>query len=385
MKDWYIQHNIDDETLQQLILLDQGAYAAKDIGDFSLCKRWLGVNDKIYTVLKLGNMAVGYINFIPLKDDVFERFEQGKMKDYNLTEDDILPFTKGASLNCLFMSIVIKKEFRDGMAIIKLTQAFTQFLDELKSQGVHIKKIIQDCVSVDGIKFAINFFGSKFVCESRNSNRFGKIYEVEYDKPRTIFAPKLRYEELTEKNLKVMAQIQYEIFKDTQSVGYSDYKNAAKLKDKFANKLLPMDFLVYYKEIPVGIVGLYNVEGYPDDVWVDWLGVLPEYRNRGIGTQMLLHICEVARQYGKRNIRLYSFNKSYPLGISIYHKVMQRCEKYRNPCDDIEWLEDIDCLLFSSSLVDKRPQLWNNKFIDAKSEKEVHKLSLKMLKEDKII
>ncbi len=385
MKDWKIQHKVDDETLKQLIMLDKDAYAAKDIGSFSLCKKWRQVNSEIYTVLKFRNTVVGYINFVPLKDAVFKKFKKGLMKDYELTENDILPFTKGQSLNCLLMSIVIKKEFRDSKAIIYLTQGFTQFLEKLKSEGVHIKNIVQDCVSIDGIKFVINFFGADFVCESHRNRGFGKIYEINFSEPRKFYPPKLRYEELNEKNLETMAKIQYEIFKDTQSVGYSDYKNATKLKNKLANKLLPRDFLVYYQDVPVGIVGLYEIEGYPDDVWVDWLGVLPEYRNRGIGTQMLLHICEVARQYKKKNIRLYSFGKTYPLGVSIYRKVMQRCEKYRNLNDDIKWLEEIDCLLFSSSLIDKRPQLWKNKFIDAKSEKKIHRQSLRMLKQDNII
>ena len=63
-----------------------------------------------------------------------------------------------------------------------------------------------------------------------------------------------------------MAQIQYSIFKDTQTVGYSDYKNAANFKNKLENKFLPIDYLVYYENAPVGIVGLYEVKGYPDDI-----------------------------------------------------------------------------------------------------------------------
>ena len=385
MKDWQIQHKVDDETLRQLIMLDKSTYAAKDVGSFSLCKKWLQVNSEIYTILKFRNIVVGYINFVPLKDAAFERFQKGELKDYELTENDISSFVKGKNLNCLLMSIVIKKDFRDGEAIFRLTDGFTKHLENLKARGVKIVKVLQDCISIDGIKFVINFFGADFICESHRGHKFGKIYEIDFSEPRKFYPPKLRYEELCEENLKTMAKIQYEIFKDTQSVGYSDYKKAANLKDKFANKLLPIDFLVYYQDVPVGIVGLYEIENYPDDVWVDWLGVLPEYRNQGIGTQMLLHICDVARHYKKKNIRLYSFGKTYPFGVSIYRKVMQRCEKYRNINDNIKWLEEIDCLLFSSSLIDKRPQLWKNKFIDAKSEKRIHRQSLRMLKRDNII
>ena len=64
---------------------------------------------------------------------------------------------------------------------------------------------------------------------------------------------------------------------------------------------------------------------------------------------------------------------------------MQLSEKYRNPDDDPEWLEEKDCLIFSSSVVGDRPKLWNNKFAYVKSEKVIHKQSLAMMKKDKIL
>ena len=43
--------------------------------------------------------------------------------------------------------------------------------------------MIQDCVSSDGIKFANNFFGAKYICDSLG----GKIYEANLDEQRKNF------------------------------------------------------------------------------------------------------------------------------------------------------------------------------------------------------
>ncbi len=385
MDKWEIQHKIDNNTLNQMIALDREVYSKRDLVDIDRCRQWLSVNPDIYTVLKYNGNVVGYINFVPLKDEVYAKFERGQIKDYDLTREDITSFHKGETLNCLLLSVVLKKEFRDGEAIIKLVDGFKEFLEELRTQGVMLGKIIQDCVSIDGIKFALHTFGAHFVRDSHREHGFGKIYEADLNSPSHIRRPKLRYEELNPGNLSTMARIQYEIFRDTYSVIYSDYRRTAPIQDKLKSHVLPIEYLVYYRNIPVGIVGLYNIEGYPDDIWMDCLGVLPQYRNRGIGTSMLLHICEIARSYGKKTLRLYSFSKTYPLGVKIYKKLMQRMENYRNAEDDPAWLEEMDCVVFSSSLVDRRPPLWRDKYIDIRGDKKTHEESLRLLKEDGII
>lgn len=381
MEEWTTTHRVDDQTLKELLQLDKNAFAGKDIGNFEQCKKWLAVNKHIYTVLKFKGQVVGYINFTPLTDKAFEEYRDGKIKDYQLTEKDIRPFVRGGDLNCLFMSIVIKEEFRDGIAIVKLLNAFSAFLESQKAKGVNIASVLQDCVSVDGIKIALNFWGAKYVRESRN----GKIYVRSLHEKRTIFPTKLRYEELSEKNLALASKIQYEIFKDTNSVGYLDYKKAIFPQNRLDSKVLPLDYLVYADDTPIGVVGLYEIPEYKDDIWVDWLGVLPQYRNRGYGTQMLLHIFETARKYDKKYLRLYTFEKTYAQGVRIYKKTMQRFENYFNKKDNARWMRDIGCKVFGSSLHDKRAPLWNNKFLNVKEEFVIHKKSVRALKRDKII
>lgn len=377
MKNYTIAYTATDDDLKQMLVLDGEAFQGKDAGEFRRCKTWLSVNPDIYTILKLDGKVIGYINFVPLKEEVYEVFYQGHYKDFELTEKDLLPFEKGKDHKCLFMSIVIDRKYRDGESVILLSNAFKDRLQAWQEEGINIKLILADCVSIDGIKYIQNNFGSKFVCNSHN----GKIYERNMYEKRVIFPTKLRYEEIDEHNIEMAAKVQSSIFKQEDSLAYFDYLKCLNQTNRLQNKLIPLDYLVYFEDAPIGIVGLCEVEGDNEDIWVDWLGVLPEFRNQGFGTQMLFHIFEIARTYDKENFRLFTFEKFNALGISIYKKTMQVMERYKNEQDNNQWILDAKCCVFSSSLKDKRARKWNNKFINVNLDKINSAKSYMLMKE----
>lgn len=378
---WEIEYEMDDETLKEAILLDKEAFDEIDVVDYNRCKIWLKKNNEIYTVLKYDGEFVGYINFVAISDEAYSLYRSGEAKDYFLQSKDIMPFRRGKNHKCLLLSIVIRKEYRDGEAIKILSNALSERIQNFESRGIHISKVIQDCVSMDGIKFVLNFFGAKYVCDSLG----GKIYEADLDSERKIYPLELRYEEINEENIKTIARIQYEIFKDSNCVGYCDYLEELDNKDRFKNKLLPVNFLVYLGDVAVGIVGLYELEDYKEDIWLNWLGVLPEYRKRGIGTSMLLHVIKLSKEYKRNNFRLFSYENWHQDAISIYKKTMQIQENYLSKDDDYSLMIDGGCKIFSCSLIDKKPTFWDNKFIGLNKEKELHLKSVKALIDDKII
>jgi len=186
-------------------------------------------------------------------------------------------------------------------------------------------------------------------------------------------------------NVKIIGKIQYEIFKYAKGVGYCDYLDELKYEDKRIDKRLPINFLVYNQDIPVGIVGLYEMPGHKDDIWLNWLGVLPEHRRKGIGTAMLFHVINLAKKYGKKNFRLFSYENWHKQAISIYKKTMQVQESYLNKEDDLRLIIEGRCKIFSSSLVDKKPPLWNNEFINLSGEEELHRKSIEALVQSGVI
>lgn len=169
---------LNETELQQAIELDRQAYSNKDlVGSLEKCKQWLQVCPDMYIALYENKKMVGYINFVPLTAKCFGKFKNGKMCDSQINARDILPFRKGENF-CLLMSIVIRKEYQNTKAIILLTQALLDRIDNFAKRGIYIPQFLTECVSDDGKKFITRTFDSKKISNSKN----GEIYLCSFQK-----------------------------------------------------------------------------------------------------------------------------------------------------------------------------------------------------------
>ena len=66
----------------------------------------------------------------------------------------------------IITSIVLEKDFRDGKAIKLLSNAFKHKIKILEKSGKYFFGLVCDCVSIDGIKYVINNFNGKYLCNS---------------------------------------------------------------------------------------------------------------------------------------------------------------------------------------------------------------------------
>ncbi len=194
----------------------------------------------------------------------------------------------------------------------------------------------------------------------------------------------LKFVELNKKNIVDAARLQFNIFYASNNVGYLDYLKELEARNRYKNKILPISFLVYHDKTPVGVIGLYEVKGYPDDVWVDWFGVGAKYRNNGIGTQMLLKIIDVAKYYNKKNLRLYTYETWNYNALGIYKRAMQLEESYTNKQENNFLIRYGKPKIYSLSLIDKQVEPWNNRFINISDDLLVNERSIEKLKEDNL-
>ena len=164
------------EDIRQMVDLDAESYDYLDRGIVSKCLEWLQICPDIYTIIKSQDMVIGYINFVPISESCYNKFKTGLFKDYMIDKSDILPFKKGNNF-CLFMSIVIKREFRQENAILILLNAFKNKINSLKQRGCLIKSIIADCISTETQRFVVDRFNAKCLCSTISNS---KIFEFNF-------------------------------------------------------------------------------------------------------------------------------------------------------------------------------------------------------------
>ena len=172
---------------------------------------------------------------------------------------------------------------------------------------------------------------------------------------------KLNYVPLTKQNYQIILQLQTQIFPEDN--GEYDYLEYLENDDKGDNAY----YIVYDKNVPIGITGLYVLDEFPDTIWLGWYGVLEEYRGMGFGKQILLDSIDFAKQTDKKWFRLYSTEYYDKVAIKLYKKVMQIYEYYNNP-DDVN--DNGHCMIFSYSICDEPIDYWNDKFINLKEDNE---------------
>ncbi len=61
-------------------------------------------------------------------------------------------------------------------------------------------------------------------------------------------------------------------------------------------------FLIKKRNIVIGICGLYSMDHDTDELWLGWFGILPEYRNKGIGKIVLQALEKRAKIVGCKYI-----------------------------------------------------------------------------------
>lgn len=190
---------------------------------------------------------------------------------------------------------------------------------------------------------------------------------------------KLRYEKISENNIRVASKIQYEIF--SNSSAYLKY-----LKE-IQNKTLdlPVDFLIFENDIPIGVVGLYEISKYKDTIWLSWFGVVEDYRYKGYGSQIFEDIINEAKKYNKDFLRLFTYEVWNYEAQDFYKKHMQIEEYYTNKDDDQYDINQGKCKIYGYSLCNKPIDYWNDKFIDISSDDKDHEESIKLMKRDNII
>ncbi|MCI8461202.1 MAG: GNAT family N-acetyltransferase [Bacilli bacterium] len=174
----------------------------------------------------------------------------------------------------------------------------------------------------------------------------------------------LRFEEVNRDNLEIAVKVQNEIF--PLENGRDNFIEGIQ-NNPYRKEMI--NFITYTDEEPVGVVGLYSYNEYPNDAWLSWFGVLDKYRNRGYGSLMFNFFEDLAKKKGYTAVRVYT-SAEFEDAIKLYQNKGMISERYSNELECSEINEET--IIFSKSLTNKKIDLWNNKFLEltAQIEKE---------------
>ena len=120
---------------------------------------WLSKNRDIDFAVKDQGRIVGFINALPVKHETIIRFMKGEIRGWEITADDVLPYTPGSTLECIVMGmgttpeVEIQKRTYYGRRLIS---GFLRFLYELAKQHITITKFYATSVTPTGIAILRN-------------------------------------------------------------------------------------------------------------------------------------------------------------------------------------------------------------------------------------
>lgn len=162
----------------------------------------------------------------------------------------------------------------------------------------------------------------------------------------------LKYVQVTNENFEIAYNIQKEQWKNE-----ADKENFIDKANNF--KTDNISFIVYYKDIPIGITGVYTEDIDKDSIWLDWFCIVPEYRKMGLGEQILRDTIEYAR--GLNKFLYFRIETTYWEGrpaVLLYDKVMNMKEKYTVESKN----SDKITLIYTYNFTDKT-EYWNNRYL----------------------
>lgn len=139
--------------------------------DWERCVAYHNKNPLIYIMaVDSSRNVVGYTNFSPVTESIYESMKSGKSVDTAITADDIMEFKPGKEYSIYFSSICVHPKYR-GLGIAKmLLFSLQKQLDELSGSGIVIKRIVADAVTESGEKLLLSM-GFKNVCISEHNSQ----------------------------------------------------------------------------------------------------------------------------------------------------------------------------------------------------------------------
>lgn len=138
---------ISRHIYNNIVSLDRDAFSEEYLWSFDQHKDFFEINSSAILLIKDKNKTIGYINYIVINEDKYNRIKRAQTYYYNLNSADVTSLRKRRKNYILIESIAIKKAYESAkMKEFIAKRLRTEFRNKSK-QGYHIYGIISAGVS----------------------------------------------------------------------------------------------------------------------------------------------------------------------------------------------------------------------------------------------
>ena len=162
----------------------------------------------------------------------------------------------------------------------------------------------------------------------------------------------IKFEKMNEVNKSIMIEIKRQLFPESNSE--EDY-TFAEHNPEFSEY-----FLVYCDDMPCAITGWYDFDKRKVDAFMGWYGVLPKFRNKGIGSKVFDETVKIVKAKNYPYFRLYTDVVVNKESVALYQKKGMIMEKYE--ADDAIG-KNGNFVVFTLPLKNKH-EPWNNRLLN---------------------
>ena len=159
-------NKVTHKYISQALELDRISYG--DIYQLQLdsCFSFFEANSEIYimAINDTTDTVIGYINFSPITDNMFNLLSSGQVVDTVIVSDDIVQYIKDQDCWGYFSSIVVHPDYRQHGIATQMLLCWKELVFDLaKNRNIFFKGIVADAVSDVGyhILSEIGFVYSK--------------------------------------------------------------------------------------------------------------------------------------------------------------------------------------------------------------------------------
>ena len=152
--------NIHD-YINDILALDDEFYDSEYLWTNEYQEQVYNRNRDSFIAIKLNNKLIGYLNYLCIREDVYNKIKTSNTTIDDFSLDEIIEFKEGNNYITI-NSVVIKKEYQESDVIKIITDGFLVKLKELSNKGITITGIDGIAVSNDGRKFFKNLGFTNF-------------------------------------------------------------------------------------------------------------------------------------------------------------------------------------------------------------------------------